>query len=267
MCAVPVERKYIDGRFGQLHVYQAGMDSGKPPLMCFHMSPFAAVIYETFLGEMGRDRLALAVDTPGFGNSDATPEPPLIADYAAAMGDVMDAYDIETVDVMGFHTGSKTCIEVARQQPGRVRSITMVSIAYWTEAERANRRVTIKAPEIDEQGSHLKKLWQGVLLWSMEGRTLEMVGRSYYAGVLNPAITHWGHQAAYQYNVEQALAQIDVPIMVLNPEDDLWEQTPRIKPLLRHPKSRFHDLHGWAHGFLDMKTGETAALVRKFVDS
>ncbi len=269
MSGVPVDRKYLDGRFGQLHVYQAqpAEDSGRPALMCFHMSPFAAVIYEKFLGEMGRDRLAIAVDTPGFGNSDPPPQPPLIADYAAAMGDVMDALDLGTVDVMGFHTGSKTCLEVARQQPERVRRIVMVSIAYWTEAERANREIIIKAPEISEDGSHIIESWQGMVRWSMKGRTLQMIADSFYASQLNPAITHWGHQAAYQYNVEEAMAEVDKPIMVLNPEDDLWEQTPRIKPLLRHPDSQFHDLHGWAHGFLDLKTEETAALVRQFLDA
>lgn len=269
MTSVPVTRRYLDGRFGQLHVYQAEPEtpSTRPALMCFHMSPFAAVIYEKFLGEMGTDRLALAVDTPGFGNSDAPPEPPLIGDYAAAMGDVMDALDLKTVDVMGFHTGSKTCLEVARQQPDRVRKIVMVSIAYWTEAERDNREVIIQAPEITTDGSHYSHYWRELVRWSMEGRTLAMIADSFYASQLNPAITHWGHQAAYQYNVEETMAALDNPIMVLNPQDDLWEQTPRIKPLLKQPGSEFHDLPGWAHGFLDLKTAETAAMVRKFLDS
>jgi pimeloyl-ACP methyl ester carboxylesterase len=267
--SVPVTRRYVDGRFGQLHVYQAEpeQDSGRPALMCLHMSPFAAVIYENFLAEMGRDRLAIAVDTPGFGNSDPPPTPPLIPDYAAAIGDVMDALDLDRVDVMGFHTGSKTCLEVARQQPDRVGHIVMVSIAYWTEAERANREVIIKAPEITTDGSHLSQFWQALVRWSMEGRSLEMIADSFYASQLNPSITHWGHQAAYQYNVEEAAAAVDKPILVLNPEDDLWEQTPRFKPLLTHPDSRFVDLPGWAHGFLDLKTAETAALIREFLDA
>ena len=142
----------------------------------------------------------------------------------------------------------------------------MVSIAYWTEAEKAGRSVSIKAPEITADGSHLVDAWQATFRWRMAGRTSEMVADSFYAGHLNPRITHWGHQAAYQYNVEQAVAEVDKPILVLNPEDDLVEQTARIKPLLHHPDSEFVDLPGWAHGFLDMKTEETAALVRRYLD-
>lgn len=266
---VPVDRLYVDGRFGQLHVYRAEppTKTERPPLMCFHMSPFAAVIYENFLSEMGRDRIAIAVDTPGFGNSDAPATAPLIPDYAAAMVDAMDALDIDTVDVMGFHTGSKTCLEVARQQPDRVRRIVMVSIAYWTEAEKAGRSVSIKPPEITADGSHLMSAWQALVHWSMEGRSLEMIADSFYAHLLNPSITHWGHQAAYQYNTEAAVAEVDKPILVLNPEDDLVEQTARIKPLLHNAQSQFVDLPGWAHGFLDVKTDEAAAIVRGFLDN
>ena len=267
MQPVPVDRLYVDGRFGQLHVYRADppQPSAKPPLLCFHMSPYAAVIYERFLGEMGKDRIAVAVDTPGFGNSDPPPTAPLIADYASAMTDAMDALDLDQVDVMGFHTGSKTCLELARQQPTRVRRIVMVSIAYWTEAEKAGRSVTIRPPQLDPEGNHLMKSWQGLVRWSMPERTLEMIADSYYAGLLNPSIIHWGHQAAYQYNVEAAVAEVDKPILVLNPEDDLVEQTARIKPLLHHKDSRFVDLPGWAHGFLDIKTEEAAAIVRDFL--
>ena len=93
MSAATIERQYVDSRFGQSHLYRAGPleERGHPPLMCFHMSPWGAVYYEPLLGEMGKDRLALAVDTPGFGNSDAPPSKPSIGDFAAAMGDVVDA--------------------------------------------------------------------------------------------------------------------------------------------------------------------------------
>jgi hypothetical protein len=63
------------------------------------------------------------------------------------------------------------------------------------------------------------------------------------------------------------VVEVDKPILVLNPEDDLVEQTARIKPLLRYPQSRFVDLPGWAHGLLDVKTDETAAIAHGFLDN
>ena len=84
--------------------------------------------------------------------------------------------------------------------------------------------INFKAPEIKEDGSHLKKAWDGSMRWSMTGRTPMMLAKLFYAHTINPAITHWGHQAAYQYDVEAAMDEIKQPILVLNPEDDLWNE-------------------------------------------
>ena len=54
-------------------------------------------------------------------------------------------------------------------------------------------------------------------------------------------------------------------MLILNPEDDLWDYTPRAAPLLKN--GRVHDLPGWTHGFLDARTSETATLVREFLDT
>ncbi|MBL8642568.1 MAG: hypothetical protein JNK21_01435, partial [Rhodospirillaceae bacterium] len=84
---VRVTRHYVEGRFGQVHYRQAMPNTfaDKPALLLFHMSPYAGVIYENLMAVLGHDRLVIAVDTPGFGNSDAPPAAPDIADYAEAM--------------------------------------------------------------------------------------------------------------------------------------------------------------------------------------
>ncbi len=267
MCAASVERQYVDSRFGQSHLYRAGpvQDSGRAPLMCFHMSPWAAVYYQTFLAEMGKDRLAIAVDTPGFGNSDAPPSTPQIADYAAAMGDVVDALGIETLNVLGDHTGAKVALELARQRPDQVQRLIMLSLAVWTDEEIAHR--TAEGPhEIHKDGSHLVSSWVGMVEMSMEGRSLAMLGDIFYARHLHHRTAHWGHVAAAGYRAKDALAQVNKPIMILNPEDDLFTVTPRAKAYLTHPESHIRDLPGWGYGFLDVKTAEVAALTRAFLD-
>ena len=266
--AIQYERMYVDSRFGQMHMRTARPEkrTTKNPLICFHLSPYSSVVYETFVREMGKDRLCIAIDSPGFGHSDPTPEPPLIPDYSAAMSDVVDALGIERADLIGFHTGSKVALELGRQRPDVVNKAILISIAYWTPDEIKNREVIIKAPEIKEDGSHLKKAWDGSMRWSMTGRTPMMLAKLFYAHTINPAITHWGHQAAYQYDVEAAMDEIKQPILVLNPEDDLWNETPRIKPLLKQRGSQFMDLPGWAHGFMELKTDEFSKIVRDFLD-
>jgi len=74
---------------------------------------------------------------------------------------------------------------------------------------------------------------------------------------------NWGFRAAFAYDLTEALPEIEQPILILNPEDDLWALTPRAKPFLRN--GRIHDLPGWTHGHLDMHTEEMAEIVRGFL--
>ncbi len=84
--AVSIHRDYVDGRFGQIHLRIASPDLAQGrPLLCFHLTPFSGVIYDTWLAEIGKDRLTVAVDTPGFGNSDVPSSPLSMTDYANAM--------------------------------------------------------------------------------------------------------------------------------------------------------------------------------------
>ena len=64
--------------------------------------------------------------------------------------------------------------------------------------------------------------------------------------------------------MEDHLAALQQPVMVLRPNDDLWEPTDRARSLIRH--GGMVDLPDWGHGFLDYQTSEAAALVRAFLD-
>ena len=67
-------------------------------------------------------------------------------------------------------------------------------------------------------------------------------------------------------NVRKTLAQINCPILILNPEDDLYEQTKRANSYLKNPESRILDLKSWSHGFLDIETKKTAEIIFSFLN-
>lgn len=266
---MPARRAYIDGRYGQMHYRfsEPTTPSGKRPLMLFHMSPYSSLIYETFVQEMGRDRLAIAIDTPGFGASDLPPSLPEIADYAAAMGDVMDGLGLGEVDLMGYHTGSKIALAVAQARPQQVHRVVMVSATIFTDAELDEHRAMYAESGITDDGAHLVRWWQSARKWQMKAVSNEALQTVFAARVSNPETSWWGHRAAFNFQVKDELPKVGHPILVLNPDDDLVAFTPRAKPLLKHPESRVHDLPGWSHGFLTVHAGEAAALVRRFIDA
>ena len=85
----------------------------------------------------------------------------------------------------------------------------------------------------------------------------------FFASNTQAYISHWGFRAALAYDFPAALKKTTHPLLILNPEDDVWEVTPRAKPLLKD-NARIHDLPGWTHGFLHIHAAETAAILRDF---
>ena len=265
--SVSHSKSYAPGPCGQVHLRQAAPrpETAAPPLFCFHMSPYSGIIYENWIAEMGKDRLSLAPDTPGFGMSDPPNSPPQIEHYAATMVQVIRSLGRAPVDLMGYHTGSMIAVDVARQAPDLVRKIVMISAPVFTEDELAELRGTYGAWTPDETGDFLVRKWKANRFWAMEGATANMTAENFPEAIRRPGISWWGHKAAFDYDLKAVLPQVSHPVLVLNPEDDLVEQTRAGVPLMN--TATLHELPGWGHGFLDLHTAETAQIVRGFLDA
>ncbi len=260
-----VRRAYIAGRFGQQHYRIAGPGTAeRTPLVCFHPSPSSGRTYGALLAEMARDRFVVAPDTPGFGESDQPPSAPEIADYAAAMGDFLDALGVAVADIAGNHTGSKITVELALQRPALVRSLVLFSAPIYTDKELAAQKAHYGRAEIEPDGSHLQRRWKWMMQHRMSGAPLTLLQRDIMETLRGGETAGWGHRAAFNYHHRESLPRLIQPVLVLNPQDDLHEQTARAADLITN--GRVHDLPGWSHGFLEMNAAETAAILREFLD-
>ena len=261
-----VRRSYVDLPGGQIHIRTAGAQADDSrPLMCFHMSPASGVIYENWLAEMGKDRLCVAPDTPGFGMSDPPETPPEISDYAKTMGQVMDQLDIQDADVIGYHTGSKICVELARQRPDRIKHLVLISAPVYPEAALTQQKVDFAHVPPDPEGDFLVSEWKGLLAWAGPGETLDDIMLRFPDFLKGGAKKAWGHRAAFAYTYPDHLKDVNQPILVLNTNDDLWDYTPAVAPHLIN--GRVLDLPDWGHGFLDQNTAEAAQIVREFLNT
>ena len=263
------KRAYADGPYGQIHYryVRPARDAGKPPLVCLHASPLSGVLYENWIVEMGRDRFTLAPDTPGYGGSDGPPSPPQIADYAGALVRFLDEMKLNRVDLMGYHTGSMTSIEMARRFPQRVRKVVMISAPIFTPEELAPLRAAM-----GRSVTYESMLQTTLDNWRKTGKGMfrDVPTDDRYVDISLDRMRRfrtggWGFNAAFDYDLPAALAEVRQPILLLNPEDDLWQMTPRA---MKYAKTATqHDLPGWTHGHLDAHTVEMAAIVRKFLDA
>lgn len=150
----------VDGR--RVHYRRAG--SG-PALVLLHGSPNSSLSLEPMIERLARDFDCIAFDTPGNGCSDPLPEPaPATADYAAALGRAVDAFELGRFSLYGFHTGAGTAAEYAAMRPHRVASLVLDGVACWTPSEKAGMlEGYLPRFEPDWSGSHLAWLWSRVM--------------------------------------------------------------------------------------------------------
>lgn len=264
-----MRREYCDARFGQIH-YRAVRPPKATgvPLVFLHQSPSSGRVFEGLLARMGKDRLCLAPDTPGFGDSDAPAEPPAIADYAAAIGDFLDSLGVGTVDLLGDHTGAKVAVELALQRPNQIRRMVFNACPVYPPQLMAKMRAHLddeKSNEVSEDGSHLIARWSAVLGWYKDGTPLDLFDRDFAETLRAGPLAWYGHNAAFAVNHADNLPNIPHPVLVLCPDDGLAEATKAAAPHLRNGK--ILDLPEWGMGAVSLHTSEMATILRDFLDA
>ncbi len=262
-------RAYIDGPFGQLHVRMA-TPVGTPervPILCLPSNPNSSRIFDRLLPLLGRDRRALAVDTPGFGGSDPPSERPSIPDYAAAFAAVTDALGLPTVDLLGCLTGSRIAVALAEARPALVRRLVLISAPVYSPSESQARQKGYQVPTPSRDGSHFVEGWAEMLRnWPAEA-PLEEISDLLCDRMLRVGgpQRRWIIEANAHYRYEDHLGALEQPILVLNPPGPLHETTARIAAYLRHGQVK--DLPWEAHGTLMSHAPELAGLLREFLDA
>lgn len=269
---VIVERKYVDGPFGQVHVTEMRPDTNtaKPTLVCFHQSPVSGAQYALFQKEMAVDRVVLCPDTPGFGSSDSPSFVPSMEDYATALADALTNLGFgngKQVDVLGFHTGSQICVEMAAARPDLVRRLVLSSLALMTEDERTSNRAAFGGPRpLFMDPDYVPRYYDQQVLNGLEGVGLER-RLELFAERMRPGSLSWyGPEAVFTHDTESRLKDVNQPTLLYILRDTLSENTRRAASLVARAiiKERM-DIHGPA-GW-DSHPEIIASDVRSFLDA
>lgn len=270
--SVTVERRYVDGPYGQIHITEARPDlaSTKTPLVCFHQSPVSGAQYALFQQAMATDRSVICPDTPGFGSSDPPPFVPTMTDYARAMARGLEHLGFggrKTVDVLGFHTGAQICVELAVLRPNLVRRLVLSSLALMTEAERQRNRTNFGGIRpLFSDPDYVGRYYDQQVTNGLEGVSLER-RLELFTERLRPGLLSWyGPEAVFTHNTENRLKQVSQPTLLYILRDTLSDNTRRAASLIERAtiKERM-DIHGPA-GW-DSDPHHIASDIRAFLDS
>jgi pimeloyl-ACP methyl ester carboxylesterase len=210
-------RGYVTVPWGQLHYRTAG-DPDAPVVLMLHQSPLSSATYEAVLPLLAeRGVRAVAVDTPGYGMSDAPPEPWSIPEYAAAVWAFADALELSRPVLLGQHTGAVIAAEAA---PGRAAAAVFQGLPLYSDAERAEKlRSWAPGYSPAPNGSHLLSVWgrihdlyPDIGLESADRQVVEYlsIGPDY-----GPA-----YRAVFQHSTDTA-ALASLPVLLLHGDRDL----------------------------------------------
>lgn len=262
-----ITRSYANGLWGQVHVRRCGevQGGGPPPLVCIHSTPSSGAMWDAILPRLGRDRLVIAPDTPGYGMSDPPPAPPSIRDYAQALLAMCDDLGLERFDIAGFHTGSIIATELATMVPERVRRLVVFGLAAYAAPARATRlsRVREFFPEPAANLVHVEKLWARMSDLADARLTAEERHVAMAEVLRTGSRLPWGFMAVYRHDFIAAMDQVAQPVLVMNPEDDLWALTH--EHWHRYPDARLVELPGVKHGVLKLEAARVEAEMRTFL--
>lgn len=219
---VVAKRGYADNRFGQAHYYSYEPASGrgkKTPVVFFHQNPKSAFEFEPLTSELGKDRLVIAFDTPGYGMSDRPAEPPVMADLSASMAEALSTLGFgkkRQVDVFGFHTGAFIAAELAVARQDMVRRVMLSGIAYYDPEFRKKRAVALNRDEvIPEDASAIVRQWYTVVNARTPGVPSERaLNKGWY-----------GSNAVLGYDPNDRLPKIKQPVLIVQPHEMLLNET------------------------------------------
>lgn len=264
-----IKRMFVDGKYGQMHVRVAtppGRDTETRPLLLLHPSPYSSAFYSDFMAEMAKDRLVIAIDTPGFGDSDRPSDPPSIKDYAENAAMTLSALGVEgPVDVLGYHTGTLIAAELAIDTPELVRRLVLPGVPYFIgEAQAAALETYAKPDALDPDGVHLDSKWAFTAGGLQYGISLERA-QAHFSD-LAQAMPESGHAyyGVFTYPGETQFPKLTQPSLFIAPTGSLLTETKAAQAIT--PNSELIILSEYPHNVFDLGVPYMAELTRGFLD-
>ena len=272
---VIAKRGYIDNRFGQIHYHSfapADGKSKKTPIAFFHQNPRSAEDMQPLTSELGKDRLVLAFDTPGYGNSDRPKEPPDMANLAGAMSDALSNLGYGKgkkngqVDVFGFHTGAFIAAELSVQRPDLVRRVVLSGIAFYTPEVRQQRLAAMARNEvIPEDASMVVRQWYNTVNIRTPGIPIERAAAVFLDQLRSLNKGWYASFAVQNYKPEDRLPTLKQPVLIVQPHEMLLNETRAAKRDLL-PNATYVEIPGITNDVFELAAKDYARIMREWLD-
>jgi len=275
---VQIKRSYVDCRHGQLHLHTAmpldPADIRYSPLICLTPSPASGWYFRDFIADMGQDRIAMAADTPGFGESDRPRVmPEHMSEFSGAIADCLEALEYgaqlkgSKVDILGYKTGAVIALDLATSRLDLIRKVCLMSPPYFDDDKVRQQRLDalLYPPPYSEAGTRVLKTWESAVRRRGEGVTLEQGIKIFQERLRAGDKDWWAYKAVYTYPFKEKYAELAQPTAILNPHGTSYEGT--LRAAKNKPQAKLIDLPQLGNSPFSVNPDVVAREVRSFLDA
>ncbi|HEX8792679.1 MAG TPA: alpha/beta fold hydrolase [Polyangiaceae bacterium] len=134
---------------GVTSFYLEAGERGAPPVVLLHGLGATCASFLPTLWDLSRDHHVIAVDLPGFGESDKPVRPLTPAYFAQWLAALLDALAIDRAHFVGNSMGGRVALEMGLRHPSRVRTLGLLAPSLaWRRYRMAVGLVRVLRPEL-----------------------------------------------------------------------------------------------------------------------
>jgi pimeloyl-ACP methyl ester carboxylesterase len=139
--------KTVETKLGRVSTFEAGTG---PPLVLLHGLGATKAEFLPSVAAMGQSYRTIAVDLPGFGDSDKPfPAPYNARFFARWVVALLDALELDRVHLLGHSMGGRVALEVGMRNPDRVdRLVLMTPSMAWLAGRPFAPALKLVRPEL-----------------------------------------------------------------------------------------------------------------------
>ena len=262
-----ITRAYVETSFGQVHYRRLG-GGGDPLLLLLHQTASSSRMFERLMPLLRRGGWSsVAMDTPGFGESDPPPRYFSVHDYAASVVEFAERLGARgPLTLLGHHTGAAVAVEVAASWPARVSKLVLVGVPLFLSADARRKRweergvqAIIPAPDAE----HLLRVWKGLEALSPD-TDVSLRHRELVDALKAPRYDQAYRAVLLEYDCEARLRLVACPtLIVAGTREPLFGSQEAAARFV--PRSTLAIVQGGGTFMLDERTEQVAQIVLGFL--
>ena len=218
-----IQRRYVSGRFGQVHLRESGAGTGKLPLVCLHATAYSSRSFEALMRALGPARHVIAIDLPGYGESDPPNTALDIAGYAEAVAEaIVAAVGSQPVALFGYHTGVVIAAEIALQGQVTVAAMTLLGVPFFEVLDFEMWKAKLAGRHgLGDRLNQFTERWDFLVTNRPAGLPLRRGFENFVDELKAWPDGPAAHHALFAYDLRARFALLDCTVTILNSEGHL----------------------------------------------